>query len=310
MKLRSIAKAPAVSLALIAMILLGAPAQADRWEKFPGKGNRKNWEKSWDIVVKKAYPMTEKGQWKEAMPLLDRAIKIYPDDSFYHFLMAMGHCNTGNKEAAIPEFEKAMELDPSDDHVPYYLGQLYDEKKDYKKSKALYKKAVDASKANPDNWLAYGLATYEVDGPKKALQVYQQAVKICPNEKILYHQMGCIEYLNNKNLKAAEAHFRKAISIDPKFYVSKSGLGEVLLKQNKWKESLKVCQEALKLPEAKDPKLSAELNGYIKECKKKLAPKPKKKKKIIKKAAPAANSGAAPSAAPAAPTAAPAAPAQ
>jgi hypothetical protein len=77
-------------MAAFSLFVMAGPAHADRWEKFPGRGNRADWEKSWNIVLKQAYPLTQQEKWKEAMPLLERAIKIYPGDSFYHFLLAMG----------------------------------------------------------------------------------------------------------------------------------------------------------------------------------------------------------------------------
>jgi tetratricopeptide (TPR) repeat protein len=298
--LRLINTALPALLALSFVVSTGS-AWADRWEKYPGRGNRADWEKSWAIVRKDAYPRTEKGDWKGAMPLLERAIKIYPGDSFYHFLLAMALSNTGNKAAAVPEFEKAMTLDPSDDHCPYYLALIYDEQKNFKKSKELYEKAIKASPANPEPWAGLAMATMEADGAKKALEVYARAKKMGIKDPMLYHNAGCIQLASFKNYKEAEINFRDALKIEPKLYQSKAGLGETLLRKGSYREALKVLQEASRMPEAKDPKRAKELNGYIKECKIKLAPKKKKKKKAVVKPG-----ALAPAAAPATSAAAPA----
>lgn len=59
------------------------------------------------LCAKTLIPAPRRVIGKGAMPLLERAIKIYPGDSFYHFLLAMALSNTGNKQAAIPEFERS-----------------------------------------------------------------------------------------------------------------------------------------------------------------------------------------------------------
>ncbi len=307
-------------MAAFSLFVVAGPAHADRWEKFPGRGNRADWEKSWNIVLKQAYPLTQQEKWKEAMPLLERAIKIYPGDSFYHFLLAMGKQKTGNPKGAIPEFEKAMELDPNDDHCPYYLGLLYDEEGQFAKSKPLYRKAVKISPLNSEAWTALALATQEVDGPKKAVEVYNEATKLCPKEIMLWNNLGGTQLALLKNYKEAEAAYRKAVAIDPKNYSPKVGLGEALLRKGSYKEALKVLQECSRMPESKDPERAKALGAMIKEVKKKLAPKPKPKKKVVKPAtpgasgtpgtspAPATTGTTAPPAAPATPSSAPATP--
>ncbi len=300
MRLAKGLKLALVSLNMLALTLgLAMPAQADRWEKFPGKGSRADWEKSWNLVIKQAYPLTQQEKWKEAMPILDRAVKIYPGDSFYHFLMAMAHQKTGNAKAAIPEFEKAMQLDPNDDHCPYYLGLLYEEQNDLAKAKPLFRKATKVSPANPEPWTELALVTQAVDGPKQAVEVYNEALKYCPKELMLWNNLGGTQLEFLKNYKEAERAFKEAIKIDGKAYSPKIGLAETYYKKGSYREALKALQECSRMPEAKDPERSKSLNAMIKDCKKKLAPKPKPKKKVQPKAPAAQPAAGSPAVSPA-----------
>lgn len=147
------------------------------------------------------------------------------------------------------------------------------------KSKELYEKAIQADPANPEPWANLAMATMEVDGAKKALDVYAEPKdghqKSHALSQCWLHPASQFQKLQ----RSRESNFREALKIAPKLYQSRAGLGETLLRKGSYREALKALQEAAKMPEAKDPKRAKELNGYIKECKIKLAPKKKKEEK-------------------------------
>lgn len=89
--------------------------------------------------------MDELGRGEEAIPILERAIRLYPDWSGGYGNLAFRYIDRGDYKKALELCNKVLELDPADPlgynnrgHVKYKMGELEGALKDINKSLDMY----------------------------------------------------------------------------------------------------------------------------------------------------------------------------
>jgi tetratricopeptide (TPR) repeat protein len=134
--------------------------------------------------------------FKDAHELFQQALKI-KEIPMYYVNDGMALFGQGQNADAIQAFEKALKLDPKSYTAQFQVGVvLFQEKK--------HAEAIDA-------W-------------NKALAIEQTAASHC-NIGLAQMELG--------KLDEAEAHFKKAKEIDPKYFMASFNLGVLLQKQGK-----------------------------------------------------------------------------
>lgn len=128
--------------------------------------------------------------WKDSKTLWTREIHSSPDSSFMHFNLASAYLNLDEYDMAIPEFEKAIILNPSS-----------------------YDSLVDL-----------GLTYSKIGKLDLAEEYYMKAVEIEPKSDEAYSNLATI-YERQDNLDLAVEYAKKAISLDPEFYVNYHNIG-------------------------------------------------------------------------------------
>lgn len=83
--------------------------------------------------------------------------------------------------AALPEFEKAYELDPTNGSLAGRLAQIYLAQKDRTKAIEFLNKAVKITPNAPEPWLWLGVARRTGEELPQAIEAFQQALKIKAN---------------------------------------------------------------------------------------------------------------------------------
>jgi len=86
-----------------------------------------------------------------------------------------------NRIADIPVLETAMQLNPVDSYAPYYLGNLWYDKRQYADAIHCWENAVELNKTFPTAWRNLALAYYnKLNEPAKSLNAMKQAFE-CDN---------------------------------------------------------------------------------------------------------------------------------
>ena len=107
------------------------------------------------------------GEKDRATAIFKEAASIAPDYCF------------PNRLEAILALDKAMEVNPDDAHAPYYLGNLYYDKRQYDLAIALWEKSVSINPNFPTAWRNLALATYNKLGDKdSAVRMMERAFEL------------------------------------------------------------------------------------------------------------------------------------
>ncbi len=145
------------------------------------------------------------------------------------------------------EITQFLKINPSSiDSKSFQLGvKFYNDR--------LFKQALEefekATKLFPDDVSIYkylGLTYYKLDEKEKALKVFNDALNITPKDIGILMSLGKI-YTKENSLEKAESFFTKIISINPRSFVAIMELANLKYLQKDFTSSIKLFQNVLKL---------------------------------------------------------------
>ncbi len=128
----------------------------------------------------------------------------------------------------------------------YKQGNLAFQQQDFTKAIAEYNQAINADKSFAPAHHNLGSVYYLLGEPEKALQYFDQAIKLAPKDVENYNSRGAL-FLAQRNFKNAEKDVQTALNLNTKSPKTQELLGLLRKAQNKKEEACKAWQEAKKL---------------------------------------------------------------
>jgi len=163
------------------------------------------------------------GEYDAAMIAFRRALEKEPDNVYALYGLGRTQLRMLQFSAAIVNLKKAIALDSK--FVPAYvsLAQAYTDRYSYAEDKQTAASFLD-----------------------QALLILEDAKRVDPNYYPIYNQQGLI-YQYKGNLKKAEAAFKKALDLEPNDPIVHYNLAQVYLSQGKLDEALETLQKGVQL---------------------------------------------------------------
>ena len=169
----------------------------------------------------------DRKQFDEGITVIQHAISLNPEESFYFYLHAFGHYQKNNSFLAIDNLNKAIQLNPY--HAEYYGLLSFVLLGDKKFADALQKAneglAVEAENITCLN--ARSMALNKLKKTDEAIATMQHALAQDPDSEFTHTTIGW-NLLERGKHKEAAAHFREALRINPVMQNAQNGLKEAL----------------------------------------------------------------------------------
>ena len=100
------------------------------------------------------------------------------------------YCCFPNKLEDIEVLRDCMEVLPDASYAPYYLGNLYYDKRRYKEAAGLWERSAGKNPDLPTVWRNLSLAYYNhMDEPDKALDAIEKAFALDPSDSRVFLEM-------------------------------------------------------------------------------------------------------------------------
>jgi len=222
------------------------------------------------------------GEIKKAEDILNRflAFKNENEKEIFYYIRARIELAQQNKEKAIEDLKKAIELKPNFDEAVDTLASIYDQEGKYQdeeklyedilkkdpsnisalerlgnlffklglsyKASDIYKKLAELNKNNPNYQYQYALSLLQSMRYEKALSVLAPLYKKHPNNKPIAYLYGLALEAAHKPVKALEV-YKKLLQIDkknPKLY---ERIASILIDEGKYNEAIPYIEKGLKL---------------------------------------------------------------
>ncbi|MGA8532158.1 MAG: tetratricopeptide repeat protein [Acidobacteriaceae bacterium] len=95
-------------------------------------------------------------QWQQAIDVFRKAMALNPDLLPPHLFSGLAWSRLSNPDAAVPELEKAVHINPSDALATTWLGYAYSAEARYRPAVAEFEAASRLDSSNVDVWYALG----------------------------------------------------------------------------------------------------------------------------------------------------------
>jgi tetratricopeptide (TPR) repeat protein len=193
------------------------------------------------ILMQKAFDLHQQGNFSSALPLLERAHTLQPDDYFVNLLLGIDSLRTGQVKPAVPYLRKAARVRPKEDYPLSYLGEAYARQALYADAAVSYMKAVDVAPLSAESSIAfvdfalsrfadistalrstsrglaeeYRLRALALDSQDPGrMSLLERAADLDPRSPGIWSELARAA-VQSGNWPAAEQHCRRALQADP-----------------------------------------------------------------------------------------------
>lgn len=188
----------------------------------------------------------EKGQLKEAIVYLDRALKNTGD--FFEALhdIATAQAQLGETSLALQNYSKALQLKPDSPEVHYNMARLYDELDQLDHALTHYRHVVEIDPKYAAAWCNLGVDLARMRRYSEALHSYDKALQLRPDDAITWSNKGVVlSALKRPN--EALAAYDCAIQLSPEYAQAWANKAAFLHDQKKYHQAIAAYKEALRL---------------------------------------------------------------
>ncbi len=178
------------------------------------------------IIVLSMRTMFRNIDWQSEDNLWVATGKTSPSSPNTHNNLGDVYGRHGDKEGALREFMRAIELKPNYADAYHNLGNTYRELGNLDKAMESYQMAA---KLNPNLWQSYqNIAALYFQNKEydKAQEFIQKAISINPKNLNLYINLGVV-YLAQNDKEKAKQVFMQILASDPTNQMAQAGLAEV-----------------------------------------------------------------------------------
>jgi tetratricopeptide (TPR) repeat protein len=188
----------------------------------------------------------ERNLLDDAVPALEKAVALKPDQDSYVYVLASASVARGNLPKAASLFAQLLQKNPRDAVLNYSIGAVYYLQTKYSEAESSLKRSLAAQ---PDQVAAsYYLAlTYDALGDEdQAVPVFRDLLKRHPQHAPSYVKLGGI-LLRKHQYDEAQQDLERAVSLDPGSVEAHYQLGTLLRRLGKTAEADSQLAESRKL---------------------------------------------------------------
>ena len=135
---------------------------------------------------------------------------------------------------------------PEDADAWWFLGDAYSESKQLPKAIEAYQQAIRIDPEFEMAWRYLGIAYSDSKQLPKAIEAYQQAIRIDPEFEMAWRYLG-IAYSDSKQLPKAIEAYQQAIRIDPEFEMAWRYLGIAYSDSKQLPKAIEAYQQAIRI---------------------------------------------------------------
>ncbi len=148
-----------------------------------------SWDKA-DQMADRAFELYEDGQISQALAQLAEAVEINPDNSAWHFNIALALDSMDNFDEAIEAYKKALDLSPDDPETLNCLAIDYTRTGEYDLALATFDEIQKIAPHFEPGYCNRIITYTEMDLHEKAEQMFYLAQQINPDCPICFYNVG------------------------------------------------------------------------------------------------------------------------
>ncbi len=190
--------------------------------------------------------LEEKGQYKEALILGKKWVKLEPESFIPYFVLGIIYDHLKEYHKAINHYKKAIELNPKEALIHNNVGNTFSDLKEYQKAIINYEKAIQLKPNKADFYNNLGNTFGDLKEYQKAVVNFEKAIQLKPNNADFYNNLG-ITFGDLKEYQKAIVNFEKAIQLNPNNTDFYNNLGITFRHLKEYQKAIKHYEKAIKI---------------------------------------------------------------
>jgi serine/threonine protein kinase/WD40 repeat protein/tetratricopeptide (TPR) repeat protein len=190
-----------------------------------------------------AYKLKNLERWEEAAEHLHRAAELEPESATRHRRLAEVLLEAGQFKAGVAHLKIAYRFDPNSIATTVSRAKSLRESRRYDDAAAIMKALLEVDPQRTDLHFTLSLTLSATSRLRASLHHAQRAVELHPDNDDYQHWLTSIQ-VKNKRFAEAERSARQTLATQPDLLSAHVNLGQALLGQNRFDESIDSLQQA------------------------------------------------------------------
>jgi len=163
------------------------------------------------LAAAQAYQRLER--YPESIPILEKLAAVHPDQAVTGFLLGAAYERTGQRDKAVAEFRRVLQVEPDFHAALNYLGYTYAEAGiNLEEALKLVSRAVALEPDNGAYVDSLGWAYYRLGRPEQARGYLERAARLEPEDATLQEHLGDVYVALGQRERAKQA-YRRALEL-------------------------------------------------------------------------------------------------
>ena len=192
----------------------------------------------------KALGLSLQMQGKDGLPVLEKAVKLLPDDAEARLNLANALHTCGRFADAVASYRRALEIKPDFVAAHINMGNAWRDLGQFDDAIACYRRVLEISPDDADAYYNLGTALQVLGRPVEAAESLRQAIKARPDLAAAHYNLGVAVQAIGRFDDAA-ASYRRALNIQPGLVEAHNNLGVVLRELGQLHDAVTSCRSAL-----------------------------------------------------------------
>jgi len=197
-------------------------------------------------LIDSGVDLAKKGQGDAAIAEWEKALELDPGDAKVHYCLGVAMMQKGRLDEAITHFQKAVEVNPELADAQDSLGLALGQKGRLDEAITHFQKAVEVNPELAEAQNNLGLALGMKGRLDEAITHFQKAVEVNPELAEAQNNLG-LALRQEGRLDEAITHFQKAVEVNPEFAHAQDNLGSALRQEGRQDEAITHFQKAQEL---------------------------------------------------------------
>jgi tetratricopeptide (TPR) repeat protein len=186
----------------------------------------------------------------EAQEHFEKQVVLAPHLAETHWNLAINLARRQQFDAALLEYDRALERDPRFPQAFFGRGNVFRERGDFPAAAAEYRRAIELKPDYAEAYFNLGFVLERQSDLAGAADAYRRAIELRPNYARAHNALGQL-LVRAKQLEPALEHYIRAIEADPDFAEAHLNLAALLVALGRMQEAREEMNAAVRL----DPSL-------------------------------------------------------
>jgi tetratricopeptide (TPR) repeat protein len=184
--------------------------------------------------------------WHDSETMWTHTLACLPRHTVAHKLLGMALSAQGRNEAAIQQFQKALEIEPRSNAANYNLGIALAQQGRLAEAMSYYRRSLELQPNSAAVHCALATVLAMQGRFDEALTHYRRSLQLDPHDALAHEGLAGVLMAQGR-LDEAMAHCQRALAIQPNLAMAHNNLGNILARRGQVDEALTHYQRAFEI---------------------------------------------------------------